>query len=141
METGSVLELSKRSGRIAGSVVSGNVLVDGGGVGEIGSAVLRERRLLSQEGIFAVMIAINKETGVLAAEPEVISKGFVFAKESEELIEEAKAAAKEQAQAFAVSSRAEWGTVKTLVKSAIKSSLYSKTKRVPLIMLTVIEVE
>ena len=141
METGSVLELTKRAGKINGSVESGNVLVDGAGVGDIGSAVLRERRLLSQEGMCAMVIAINKETGVLAAEPEVITKGFVFAKDSEELLEEAKAAAKEKALLFAASDKSEWGNIKTLVKSSVKSCLYGKTKRMPLILPVFLEIE
>ena len=141
MDTGSVLELSKRSGKITGAVTSGNVLVDGSGVGDIGSAVLRERRLLSHDGMFAIVIAIKRSTGELAAEPEIISKGFVFTKDSEELLDEAKTVAKEMSLAFAASDKSEWGNIKNTIRSGIKSCLYSRTKRTPLIMPIFLEVD
>lgn len=141
MDTGSVLELSARSGKLTGSVVSGNVLVDGAGVGDIGSAVLRERRLLSRDGIFDIVIVIKKSTGELAAEPEIISKGFVFAKDSEDLLEEAKAVAREQSLMFGACDRSEWGNIRNMIRSGIKSCLYSKTKRTPLIQTVFIEVD
>ncbi|MCR5611935.1 MAG: ribonuclease J [Clostridiales bacterium] len=141
METGSVLELSARSGKIAGSVQSGNVLVDGAGVGDVGNAVLKERRLLSHDGMFVMVIAIKRSTGELAAEPEMISKGFVFAKDSEELLNEVKAVAKEHAMMFSSCDKSEWGNVKNLIKSAVKSCLYAKTKRTPLIHHVFLEVD
>jgi len=141
METGNVLELSARSGKLSGSVASGSVLVDGSGVGDIGSAVLRERRVLSEDGMFEIIIAIKRNTGELAAEPEIISKGFVYAKDSEELLEDAKAAAVQQALLFASSDKSEWGSIKNSIKPAIKTCLYTKTGRTPLIMPVIIEVD
>lgn len=141
MDTGNVLELSARSGKIAGSVQSGNVLVDGAGVGDIGSAVLKERRLLSHDGVFVMVIAIKRDTGELAAEPEMISKGFVFAKDSEELLQEVKAVAREHALMFSACDRSEWGNLKNVIKSAVKSCLYAKTKRTPLIYHVFLEVD
>ena len=141
MENGGVLELTKRSCKPAGTVESGGVLVDGAGVGDIGSAVLRERRQLANEGMFAIIIAIKSSTGELAAEPEILSKGFVFAKDSEELLEAAKAAARERARDFASCERSEWGGVKNAIKAEVKSCLYGRTKRMPLLMPIFIEVE
>ena len=141
MDTGSVLELSSRSCKLTGSVTSGNVLVDGSGVGDVGSAVLKERRLLSHDGMFAIVIAIKRSTGELAAEPEIISKGFVFTKDSEELLDEAKTVAKEMSLAFAANDKTEWGNIKNTIRSGIKSCLYSRTKRTPLIMPIFIEVD
>ncbi|MCR5809736.1 MAG: ribonuclease J [Clostridiales bacterium] len=141
METGSVLELSKRGGKLTGTVQNGNVLVDGAGVGDIGAAVLKERRLLSQEGMFAIVIAIKKATGELAAEPEIISKGFVFTKDSEDLLEAARAVAREQALMFASCDRTEWGNIRNIIRSGIKGCLYSRTKRTPLIMPIFLEVD
>ena len=141
MENGCVLELTKRSGKLAGTVESGGVLVDGAGVGDIGSAVLRERRQLANEGMFAIIIAIRSSTGELAAEPEILSKGFVFAKDSEELLEAAKAAACVKAREFASSDRSEWGAIKSAIKAEVKSCLYGRTKRMPLLMPIFIEVE
>ena len=141
METGSVLELSGRSGKIAGSVPCGSVLVDGAGVGDIGAAVLRERRLLSHDGMFVMVIAIKKSTGELAADPEVISKGFVYAKDADELMEEVKAIAREQSLAFAYADKSEWGNIKNAVKSGVKSCLVKWTGRTPLIQPIFMEVE
>ena len=141
METGGVLELSGRSGKIAGSVPCGSVLVDGAGVGDIGAAVLRERRLLSHDGMFVMVIAIKKSTGELAAEPEVISKGFVYAKDADELMEEVKAIAREQSLAFAYADKSEWGNIKNAVKSGVKSCLVKRTGRTPLIQPIFMEVE
>ena len=141
METGSVLELSGRSGKIAGSVPCGSVLVDGAGVGDIGAAVLRERRLLSHDGMFVMVIAIKKSTGELAADPEVISKGFVYAKDADELMEEVKAIAREQSLAFAYADKSEWGNIKNAVKSGVKSCLVKRTGRTPLIQPIFMEVE
>ena len=141
LENGSVLELSARSGKLAGTVPSGNVLVDGAGVGDIGSAVLKERRLLSQDGIFVMAITIKRSTGELAAEPEIISSGFVFTKDSEELLSEVKAVAREHSLMFAACDKSEWGNVRNMIRSAVKSCLYQKTKRTPLFHPIFIEVE
>ncbi|MBQ1893489.1 MAG: ribonuclease J [Clostridia bacterium] len=141
MDTGSVLELSGRSGKLVGSVPSGSVLVDGAGVGDIGSAVLRERRLLSHDGMFVMVIAIKRSTGELAAEPEIISKGFVYSKDADELMEEVKTIAREQSLAFAYADRTEWGNIKNAVKSGVKSCLVKRTGRTPLIQPIFMEVE
>ncbi len=141
MDTGAVLELSGRSGKLVGSVPSGSVLVDGAGVGDIGSAVLRERRLLSHDGMFVMVIAIKRSTGELAAEPEIISKGFVYSKDADELMEEVKTIAREQSLAFAYADRTEWGNIKNAVKSGVKSCLVKRTGRTPLIQPIFMEVE
>ena len=141
LETGSVLELNARSCKLAGTVVSGNVLVDGAGVGDVGNAVLRERRQLAQEGMFAMVIAIKSSTGELAAEPEIISRGFVFAKEADELMEKAKAVAREQSLMFAACDRSDWGNIKNVIRSSVKSCLYQHTKRTPVIQTVFMEVE
>ncbi len=141
METGNVLELYARGGKLAGTVTSGSVLVDGSGVGDIGSSVLRERRILSEEGMFSIVIAIKTSTGELAAEPQIISRGFVYTKDSEELMEEAKAVAMKLTPQFVLCERSEWGAVKNNIKSAIKGYLFNKTGRAPVIMPIFVEVE
>ena len=141
MDTGSVLELSGRSGKLVGSVQAGSVLVDGSGVGDVGTAVLRERRLLSHDGMVAAVITIKRDTGALAAEPEIISKGFVFAKDAEELMEEARAVVREQALMFEACDKSEWGNIRNVIKSGLKSCLYNRTKRTPLIQPVFIEVD
>lgn len=141
METGNVLELGKRGGKIVGNVASGSVLVDGSGIGDIGTEVLKERRVLSQDGMFAIVIAIKHKTGELAAEPQIISHGFVYTKDSEELLEDAKAVAVSQALRFASCDRSEWGAIKNSIKSDVRSFLRTMTKRTPLIMPIVLEVD
>lgn len=79
-EIGDVVELTRNKGRIAGSVTAGSVMVDGSGVGDIGNVVLRDRKLLSEDGIFTVVITLNKQTGALLAQPEILSRGFVYEK-------------------------------------------------------------
>jgi ribonuclease J len=139
--TGSVLELSKKSCKRAGSVAAGSVLVAGAGVGDIGSAVLRERRLLSHDGIFVLAVAIKAGTGELAAEPEIISKGFVYSKEADELMNEVKAVAREQALMFSACDRSQWSDIKTMFKSGVKNCLYKRTGRTPLIHTVFMEVD
>lgn len=90
MDNGNVLELGKRSAKLNGTVPSGAILIDGLGVGDIGAAVLRERRLLSQDGLFSIIVPVQKSTGELLGIPEIITRGFVYIKDSDELIAEAK---------------------------------------------------
>jgi len=85
---GKIPQLTRNKGRIAGSVTAGSVMVDGSGVGDIGNVVLRDRKLLSEDGIFTVVITLNKQTGALLAQPEILSRGFVYEKNSEELLKE-----------------------------------------------------
>ena len=141
LDTGNVLELGRRGAKLSGSVASGGILVDGSGVGDIGSSVLRDRRLLSHDGMFTIVIAIKRDTGILAAEPEIISRGFVYTKDSEVLLSDAKAVAVTEAMRFATSDKTEWNSIKNSIKSGIKTCLYNKTKRTPLIMPIFMEVD
>lgn len=141
METGSVLELSKRSGKLTGNVESGSVFVAGSGVGDIGSAVLRERRLLSHDGFFTAVVTIKRSSGELAAEPEIVSMGYVYAKEAETLYEEVRAILREQALMFSACDKSEWGGIKTTMKQSVKSCLVKRTGRCPLLQILVVETE
>ena len=141
LDTGSVLELSARSGKVTGAVTSGFVLVDGSGVGDIGSAVLRERRQLSTDGIFVAVISIDRSTGRLTAEPELFTRGFVYEKDSDELLNEVRGIARELSLAFEYADRSEWAGIKTAVKSGIKGCLMRRTGRQPVIHPVFIETE
>lgn len=141
MEIGNVLELTRSSGVITGSVPCGSVMVDGSGVGDIGDAVLRERRQLSQDGLFTAIITLNKKTGKLLGAPEVISRGFVYVRSSEELLNEAREMVQEMASQFASSHKSEWSSIKNNIKAALKNYLYNKTRRTPMIMPIIIEIE
>jgi ribonuclease J len=139
-ETGNVIEFSKKGAGIAGSVQSGSIMIDGLGIGDIGNVVLRDRKLLSQDGLFAVVIALDKETGKLVAGPEVESRGFVYVKDSDALINEAIELIREQAQKFEISHRSEWSSLKNNIRSTLKTYLYNKTKRTPMILPIIVEV-
>ena len=107
-EIGDVVELTRNKGRIAGSVTAGSVMVDGSGVGDIGNVVLRDRKLLSEDGIFTVVITLNKQTGALLAQPEILSRGFVYEKNSEELLKETRELVKAKAAQFEKNHRSSW---------------------------------
>ena len=139
-EIGSVVELTRNDIRLNGSVPSGSVMIDGNSVGEIGDVVLRDRKLL-EEGLFTVVILLKKKTGELAAPAEVISRGFVYLKSSEELVKEARALVTELAAQFQTAHRSEWSSIKNNIRSSLKSFLYNKTKRTPMIFPIIIEID
>ncbi|OQB23314.1 MAG: Ribonuclease J 1 [Firmicutes bacterium ADurb.Bin182] len=139
-ETGNVIEFTKKDAKINGTVQSGSIMVDGLGIGDIGNAVLRDRRLLSQDGLFAVIIALEKHTGKLLAEPEILSRGFVYVRDSDELMNEAVELIREQAHKFENSQKSEWASHKNNIKSTLKTYLYNKTKRTPMILPIIVEV-
>jgi ribonuclease J len=139
-ELGNVIELTRKSGRILGSVPAGSVMIDGNGVGDIGSVVLRDRRILSEDGLFIVVVTIKKQTGELMAPPDIVSRGFVYVKNSEELLNESRTYVKELASQFASSQKSEWSSVKNNIRASLKNFLYNKTKRRPMILVITTEV-
>ncbi len=140
-EIGDVIELGADKGRIAAQIPGGSVLVDGLRAGDIGTSVHGDRRNSSRAGLVTAVIAIDKRTGALCTEPEVISRGFVYVRDSEELIVEAKDIIKERALEFTKTNKSEWGQVKNSIRSALKDALYRRTRREPMIMPIVIEIE
>ena len=139
-EIGDVVELTRNKGRIAGSVTAGSVMVDGSGVGDIGNVVLRDRKLLSEDGIFTVVITLNKQTGALLAQPEILSRGFVYEKNSEELLKETRELVKTKAAQFEKNHRSSWSSIKSDIRNSIKNYLYERTKRRPMVMPIIIEI-
>ena len=139
-EIGEVVELTRNKGRIAGSVTAGSVMVDGSGVGDIGNVVLRDRKLLSEDGIFTVVITLNKQTGALLAQPEILSRGFVYEKNSEELLKETRELVKAKAAQFEKNHRSSWSSIKNDIRNSIKNYLYERTKRRPMVMPIIIEI-
>ncbi len=140
LSNGKVLELDKESARVAGVVPSGRVLVDGLGVGDVGSVVLRDRQHLSQDGLIVVVLTLDHETGAIVAGPDIISRGFIYMKESEVLIEEIKSVLKKQILVFEETGVRDWSTIKSGVKDTLKEFLFEKTKRKPMILPVVMEV-
>lgn len=137
MDIGEVLEINDQGARKNGRVASGKVLVDGLGVGDVGNIVLRDRKHLSEDGMIIIIVTIQKETGCLANDPDVISRGFIYVRESDELMDEVKQISK---RAVLKGEGKNWSTKKKLIKDAIKEYLYQKTKRTPMIIPVIIEI-
>ena len=139
-ENGSVLEFTADSGAMVGKVNAGALLVDGLGVGDIGNIVMRDRRQLSQDGILIAVIAMDKENGCVVSGPEIVSRGFVYVRESEQLMEEARAKIQEALDRCEASGSSDWGTIKNSVRDILGKFLYEKTRRRPMIMPIILEV-
>lgn len=140
LDIGDVLELSHKSARVAGSVTAGQVLVDGLGVGDVGNIVLRDRKHLSQDGILTVVVTISKESGTVIAGPDIISRGFVYVRESETLMDEAKEIVMDTLAKCGDSRINDWATLKTNIKEALRDFLYQKTQRKPMILPIIMEI-
>ncbi|WP_139904925.1 ribonuclease J [Clostridium thermarum] len=140
LEIGQVLEISDTAAGITGRVRSGSVLVDGIGVGDVGNIVLRDRKSLAQDGMFTIVVAIEKESYSIISGPDVITRGFVYAKESEELIGEAKEVARKEIENCLDKKILEWSLLKNNVKKSVEKLLYEKTKRRPTIIPIIMEI-
>ncbi|SJZ31609.1 ribonuclease J [Selenihalanaerobacter shriftii] len=138
-EPGNVLEFSNSNGQTAGSVKAGRVLVDGLGVGDVGNIVLRDRRLLSQDGILIVVVTIDKK-GKNVAGPDIISRGFVYVRESEALISAATSRVENALEECEENNVTEWSVLKSKIKNALGSFIYHKIKRRPMILPIIMEV-
>jgi len=139
-EIGMTLEFNGTSCNVAGSVPAGSVLVDGLGVGDVGNIVLRDRKHLSQDGLMVVVVTIDKETGTSIAGPDIISRGFVYVRESEALMEQAKVVVKGVLEECKNGRIKEWTTMKANIRDELKKFLYEKTKRSPMILPIIMEV-
>lgn len=140
LENGQVLEFVQGRAHVAGRVAAGQVLVDGLGVGDVGSVVLRDRKQLAQDGILVVVIAFNRTSGTVVAGPDLVSRGFVYVRESEALMEEARERVKRVLAECEKRTTGEWGTVKAQVREALGKFLYEKTGRRPMILPVTMEV-
>lgn len=139
-DIGNIVELTRNSGKINGSVPCGSVMIDGLGIGDIGNVVLRDRKLLSEDGLVAVVIALEKKTGKLLGEPELISRGFVYVRDSEELLNDARDMVREMAQKFSSGTKSDYSSIKTAIRTMLRDYLYNKTKRNPMILPIIMEV-
>jgi ribonuclease J len=138
-EDGDVLEFTADHGRINGKVPYGYVFVDGLGVGDIGSVVLRDRKHLAQDGMVVAVISVDRQTGHATGLPDLISRGFVYQRESEELIDRARQVALD-ALDHQTDHTADYGFVKNKVRDSLSKFLYEQTKRRPMILPVVVEV-
>ncbi|MDR1160210.1 MAG: ribonuclease J [Syntrophomonadaceae bacterium] len=139
-ENGHILEFGKKKAAISGRVTAGRVLVDGFGVGDVGNIVLRDRKQLSRDGIIIVVITLNKEQNEVVAGPDIVSRGFVYVRESEHLIEYSKEKVKEAIEICSRRNIMEWAIIKAQIRDKLGKYLYEQTGRRPMIMPIIMEV-
>lgn len=139
-EIGKVLEIDKKGARFAGTIPSGKVLVDGFGVGDVGSIVLRDRKHLSQDGLIVVVAAVDLDSRLLISGPDIISRGFVYVRESEALMDAARELALDAINGCLDKGNVDWMELKTGVKDALSKYLYQKTHRKPMILPVIMNV-
>lgn len=137
---GEVIEYKNGEMNTGGRVPAGNVLIDGIGVGDVGNIVLRDRKLLSQDGIFTVVVTLNKKQKKIAAGPEIISRGFVYVRESEHLIEESAQIVRAIVEDTLANDTFDWSSIKQDIRDRLNQYLYEKTKRRPMILPIIMEV-
>src|SRR5690554_6232965 len=140
VDNGDVIEFQNGEARKAGKIQAGNVLIDGSGVGDVGNIVLRDRKMLSQDGILIVVVSINRSEKRIISGPEIISRGFVYVRESEELMEDATKIVKEIIEKNLRHSTFEWSAVKQDMRDQLNYYLYNRTKRKPMIIPIIMEV-
>ena len=139
-DIGKVIEVSKKSIAINGVVPSGKVLVDGTGIGDVGSVVLRDRKHLAQDGMLVVVLSLSSEDGGIISGPDIITRGFVYVKEATDLIDEMRTLVTETIYACNANDITDWATLKTSIKTALSSYLYKTTRRSPMILPVIMEV-
>ncbi len=139
-EKGEVVELADGIFRPAGRIPAGNVLIDGSGVGDVGNIVLRDRKLLSQDGILLVVVTLNKKEKKISAGPEIISRGFVYVRESEELLVEASKKVRDIVEKSISKDSFDWTGIKQDMRDELNQYLFEKTKRRPMILPIIMEI-
>lgn len=139
-DLGDVIEVTRNSIKKNGNVVAGQIFVDGLGVGDVGNIVLRDRKHLSQDGILTVVVTLSKENKAIVAGPDIISRGFVYVRESEPLMDEARDIVKSILLECEEKKINDWATLKSRVRDELRSYLYEKTKRKPMILPIIMEI-
>ena len=139
MDNGKVLEIDENEVKFNGMVTNGKVLVDGLGVGDVGNVVLKDRQHLSQDGLIIVVLTMNSATGEVVSGPDVISRGFVYVKEAENIMDEVKSVAKHEVQKCEEQGITDWTTIKSTLKDNLRDYIFTKTKRNPMIIPIIME--
>lgn len=140
MDNGDVLALDKNEGALAGKIPSGSVYIDGSGIGDIGNIVIRDRRILSQEGLVVVVVTINMKEYKVMSGPDIISRGFVYMRESGDLINEAQGKLADHLTILMERKTTQWSEIKNEISGVLTPFLYAKTKRKPIILPIIMEV-
>ena len=133
-EIGNVVEITKNSIAVAGNVQAGEQLVDGLGIGDVGSVVLRDRKLLSEDGLVIVVIGVSDSTGELISEPYLITRGFVYTDEAGKLGEEAKQILHDTISTINLRENRDWNEVRNLIRKPLRNFFYKRTMRTPMIL-------
>lgn len=139
-ENGKVIEITKKNIKLNGSVQSGAVMVDGTGVGDVGSVVMRDRHRLAEDGMVVVVVTLSSWDNAMLAEPEILTRGFVYVKEAEEMLEELRRVTREAVSACQDAGIKDWSSIKSRIKSSVSAYLYKATKRSPMILPLISEV-
>ncbi|WP_434511663.1 ribonuclease J [Desulfitobacterium sp. AusDCA] len=140
-ENGSIIEFTRHGASIAGKVTAGKILIDGLGIGDVGNIVLRDRKQLSQDGILIVVMTISRSTGAIVAGPDVVTRGFVYVRESETMLDEAKEKVRQTMARLRESHVTEWAVLKGQVRDTLSKHFYEKTRRRPMILPIIQEIE
>ena len=140
LSSGDVLEINEDGAKVTGRVHVGNVMVDGLGVGDVGNIVLRDRQRLAEDGIIIVVMTLEAGSGQLLAGPDIVSRGFVYVRNSESLMDEAKCVLDDTMERLTDNNVTDWGKIKTEVKDALGDFVWKETKRRPMIIPIIMEV-
>jgi ribonuclease J len=140
VETGDIVEISPSRMNVVGSVPSGEILIDGLGIGDVGTVVLRDRRHLSQDGLLVVILAVERESGMVVSGPDIISRGFVYMREADELVEGTRSVTRSVLNDFGRIDPGDWNHVKGDVRDAVQKYIYDQIKRSPMILPVIVEV-
>ena len=140
MTNGRVLELSEKEAKFTSTVPSGRILVDGLGIGDVGNIVLRDRQHLSQDGLIIIVMTMDSSTGTVIAGPDVISRGFVYVRESENLMDEVKSVIRYEIEKCEERHITDWSTIKSTLRENLREYIFQKTKRNPMILPIIMEI-
>jgi len=139
-EIGKVLEIDRKGAKFNGTVPSGRVLIDGSGIGDIGSVVLRDRKILSEDGLVVVVATVDTSGGYLVSGPDIVSRGFVYVKESEELVERARMVAETTLSRAIYKKYGDRMAIKALIRDELSKFIFKETKRRPMILPIIMEI-
>jgi len=140
MTNGRILELDEYDAKLTGTVPVGKIMVDGLGVGDVGNVVLRDRQRLSQDGLIIIVLTMDSSTGTVIAGPDVISRGFVYVRESENLMDDIKQILRIKIAKFEENGITDWATIKTMIREELRDYIYKKTRREPMILPIIMEI-
>lgn len=140
MKLGEVLEIDRNEAKVNGTVPTGQVLIDGLGVGDVGNIVLRDRKHLSEDGLMVIVVSMDREMGTILAGPDIISRGFVYVRESENLMDEARQVVLEALLKCEERNITSWNYIKGVIRDTLKNYIWQKTKRSPMILPIIMEI-